>query len=465
MNERPTVRVAQMRFFPAFIACVTVLLASPGARASVANDAVRTDVGGIDVVALRTSVQDVVNVVGSLPAGDDRSPTGDVMLATLTGAMLDKGTTAQDKFAIAQRLGGVGATLSFSVETNTLEIRGRCLRKDLPMLIDLMAEQLRIPAFSEQEFEKLKVQLEGAIRQQQQDTVFRAGDAFSRAIYPVGHPNRQPTAEQMLADMGNTTIAEVRQFHEKYYGPTGMRLVIVGDVDPVAAQAEVRKAFSGWTGGSLPPAAMSADAAAEARTETIFMADKTSVSVVLGQATRLRFSDPDSLALRLGTRIFGSGFAGRLMANVRDKEGLTYGIGAFLSGDSFTDGDWRIQAAFAPALLDKGLASTRRQLDAWHAEGVTDAELARAKSELAGTYQVGLATSAGMAGTILAMLNRGMPLEFVNEYPARVKAITRAEVNGAIRKHLDPATMTLVKAGTVGTAGAPAAKATPPASE
>ena len=222
------------------------------------------------------------------------------------------------------------------------------------MLIDLMAEQLRIPAFSEQEFEKLKVQLQGAVRQQQQDTDFRAGDAFSRAIYPVGHPNRQPTAEQMLADMGKTTIAEVRQFHEKYYGPTGMRLVIVGDVDPVAAQAEVRKAFSGWTGGSLPPAATSADAAAEARTETVFMADKTSVSVVLGQATRLRFSDPDSLALRLGTRIFGSGFAGRLMANVRDKEGLTYGIGAFLSGDSFTDGDWRIRAAFARHCSTRG---------------------------------------------------------------------------------------------------------------
>ena len=104
------------------------------------------------------------------------------------------------------------------------------------------------------------------------------------------------------------------------------------------------------------------------------------------------------------------------------------------------------------------MASTRRQLDAWHADGITDAELARAKSELAGTYQVGLATSAGMAGTILAMLNRGMPLEFVDEYPARVKAITRDQVNSAIRKHLDPATMTLVKAGTVGTAGAPAAR-------
>jgi zinc protease len=439
-----------MRFLTSFAAFAAVLLAAPDAGAAAAKDAVRADIDGIDVVVLRTSVQDVVTVVGSLPAGDNRSPPGNVMLATLTGAMLDKGTTVQDKFAIAEKLGNVGAALSFAVDTNTLEIRGRCLRKDLSLLVGLMAEQLRTPAFSEQEFAKLKVQLQGAVRRQQDDPGFRAGDAFSRAIYPVGHPNRQPTAEQMLNDMGKTTIDEVRQFHQQYYGPKGMRLVIVGDVDPATAQAEVRKAFSGWTGGSLPSAVAPAKAVASAQTETIVMADKTSVAVVIGQATQLRYSDPDTLPLRLGTRIFGGdGFTTRLMANVRDKEGLTYGVYAYVSGDTFADGDWRIQGDFAPALLDKGIASTRRQLDAWHADGVTDAELARAKSEFAGTYQVGLATSGGMAATILVMLNRGMPLEFVDEYPARVKATTRDQVNSAIRKHLDPAKMTLVKAGTV----------------
>jgi zinc protease len=87
-------------------------------------------------------------------------------------------------------------------------------------------------------------------------------------------------------------------------------------------------------------------------------------------------------------------------------------------------------------MLDQGIASTRRQLDAWHADGVTDAELKRARSEFAGTYQVGLATSGGMAGTILVMLNRGMPLAFIDEYPARVNAITREQVNDAIRHRI-----------------------------
>jgi len=78
------------------------------------------------------------------------------------------------------------------------------------------------------------------------------------------------------------------------------------------------------------------------------MADKTSVSVVFGQTTGLKYSDPDYQALRLATAVLGgSGFSGRLMQTVRDKEGLTYGIYSAASNDTFADGDWKITATFA----------------------------------------------------------------------------------------------------------------------
>jgi zinc protease len=144
------------------------------------------------------------------------------------------------------------------------------------------------------------------------------------------------------------------------------------------------------------------------------------------------------------------------MANVRDKEGLTYGIGSYVTNDSFVDGDWRIQANFAPALLDKGIASTKRQLTEWYQNGVTDAELAQRKTDMAGSYKVGLSTTGGMAGMILATVNRDLPISFIDEYPARVGSLTTAQVNRAIKQHLDPEKMVLVKAGTV--TGAPTAK-------
>ncbi len=425
------------------------LLAGGNAMAGLASEAVRTDIGGIDVVIVKTDVKDVVTVVGTMRAGDDRSPADNVALATMTGAMLDKGTTKQDKFAIAQQLGGVGASLSFSVDSSNLQVNGKCLRKDFPLLATLLAEQLREPAFPEAELVKLKKQLEGAMHAQLDDTDFRAEDAYSRAVFPPGHPNRQPTPDEFMAAVGKTSVGDVRQFHSQYYGPTGMRLVIVGDVDPASIQAELRRVFADWTGGSIPPAAPLAPRLKSAGQETVFMPEKTSVSVILGQPTQLRYSDPDSLALRVATRIFGSGFTGRLMSSVRDKEGLTYGIGATVANDIASDGDWRIDATFSPALLGQGVASTKRQLTLWRDQGVTAEELARSKSRTAGSYKVGLSTTSGLAGTILLMLNAGMPLEFVDEYPMRIDALTLEQVNGAIRKHIDPERMVLVEAGTV----------------
>jgi zinc protease len=432
-----------------FALLVLGLLTAGRSEAGVASSATRADVNGIDVIIVPTGVKDVVTIVGSLRAGDDRSPAGNTAIATLTGAMLDKGTTTEDKFAIAQKLGGVGAALSFSVGPSALSISGKCLRKDLPLVASLLAEQLRAPAFPDEEFAKLKKQIEGAMRQQMDDTDFRADDAFSRAVFPPGHPNRQPAPEAFIADVGKATTDELRQFHSQYYGPTGMRLVIVGDVDPASALAELRQVFAGWSGGSLPPAVTAAPPLSAANDEGVFMADKTSVSIVMGQPTQLRYSDPEALALRLATRIFGSGFTGRLMSNVRDKEGLTYGIGATVSGDTFTDGDWYIYATFAPALLDKGLASTKKQLALWRDHGVTAAELARAKTRVAGSYRVGLATTSGLAGTVLQVLDSGLPIDYVDDYPAKIDALTLDQVNGAIRRHIDPQKMVLVEAGTL----------------
>jgi zinc protease len=140
------------------------------------------------------------------------------------------------------------------------------------------------------------------------------------------------------------------------------------------------------------------------------------------------------------------------MGTVRDKEGLTYNIGAGVSEDSLTDGAWDISASFAPALLDKGLASTRRVLATWWQEGVTDAELNARKQGLIGGYLVGLSTTGGLAGAIQSAVQRGYDVSWLDGYPEAVKALTRDQVNKAIHTHLDPNTMVLVEAGSVAAA-------------
>jgi zinc protease len=430
----------------------TTLLLAATLHASVADLAVRTPVSGIDVIAYKTLVQDVVTFCGSLPAGDSFAPESNLAIATLVGGMLDKGTTTQDQFAIAQQLDAVGATLSFSVDDTMVSFSGKCLRKDFPLVIALLAEQLRNPAFSDEELSKLQKQIAGRLQRSLEQTNYRAGQAFSAAIYPLGHPNYEPAPAAFLAAVKIATVAELRAFHEKYYGPAGLTLVAVGDVDPVGLQAEVAKTFAGWTGGVKRPDYPRTSTALDVDPDqTVFMADKPNVSVILGQATELRHADPDALPLRVATAILGSGFTGRLMATVRDQEGLTYGISSRVSNDSYANGDWRISANFAPDLLEKGLAATRRELKSWYEQGVTAEEVARTKTNLAGSFQVGLATTDGMAGTLLATVNRGYPLSWIDEYPQKLTALTVEQVNAAVKKHLNPERFVVIKAGTVPT--------------
>jgi zinc protease len=425
------------------------LLSSATAGANMAEHSHRSQAAGIDVVTYPTGVKDVVVIVGVLPAGDAMVQSGNIAVPTLAGMMLDRGTKALDKFAIADRLDNVGASISFAVGVQSLEIHGKCLKKDLPLVLGLIAAELRTPALQSQEFAKAKQQFIGSLEASLQNTEGRAQEAFGRTVFPEGHPNRPHSIADYLAAAKLATLDEVKAFNAKYYGPAHMTLVAVGDVSPAAVEAEVSKAFAGWTGGQDYVHPAQPAVATGPREIPVPLPEKTSVSVILGQATGLKYRDPDALALRVGTAILGRGFTGRLMGTVRDKEGLTYNIGAGVSEDTIVDGAWDISASFAPALLDKGVAATRRELQKWWSDGVTDSELADRKQGLIGGYFVGLSNTGGLAGAIVTTIQRGYDLTWLDGYPEAVRALSRAQVNTAIKTHLDPSTMVLVEAGTL----------------
>jgi zinc protease len=430
------------------LAATFALAATVPASAQIARAVQRSEVNGIDVVAYKTGVKDVVYLRGSLPAGDIFSPENP-LLPSLVGGMLSRGTLKQDKSAIAAKLEAVGASITFGVNSHVVEFSARCLAKDVPLIAALLAEQLREPAFSTEEFDRLKKQTAGNLKRALENTDFRATDAFTRAAYAPGHPNHDVSIEERLALLEKTTLADLKKFHAAHYGPAHLTIVAAGDLDVAGLKQELATAFAGWTGGVPLPATPKNAGTDAAKEQTVFMADKTSVSIVLGQPTGLRYGEAENIALRAGTAILGSGFTGRLMANVRDKEGLTYGVGASLGNDTFVDGDWTITATFAPALLDQGIASTKRQLDLWYRDGVTKDELARRQDNLVGAFKVGLSTTEGLTQTLLTTLSRGKDLTWIDQYPNLVRGLTVEQVNGAIKRHLDPEKMFLIKAGTV----------------
>jgi zinc protease len=419
------------------------------AAANMADQAHRSKVDGIDLITYRSNVKDVVVILGVLPAGDAMAESGNVAIPTLSGMMLDRGTKALDKFAISEKLENVGAEISFTVGVQSLEIHAKCLKKDLPLIIGTIAAELRTPSLLVGEFNKAKQQLIGELEASAQNGSALASEAFERAVFPEGHPNRPHTLAEYIASAKSANLEELRAFQAKYYGPAHMTLVVAGDVSDADAQADIGKAFSGWSGGQdyLRPAKPAAATAASEK--TVPLADKPSVTMLMGQASGLRYSDPDNLPLRVGTAILGRGFTGRLMGTVRDKEGLTYNIGANMRDDNVTDGVWEVSASFAPTLLAKGVESTRREVAKWWREGVSELELAAHKQGLIGSYFVSLSTTLGLAETILVNAQRGYDPSWLDAYPKALKALTREQVNAAIKTHINPNTLVLVEAGSV----------------
>ena len=435
-----------------FLVAIATIIVQPAHAAtsmsSIAKRIVRKPVAGIDVIVYPMDVPGVVTLRGSLPAGDIFARGGNIAAATLAGIMLDKGTTRQDKFAIAKQLDDVGASLAFGVGEQTVAIQGKALKRNLPLLIHLMGEQLRTPAFDADEFGKAKLQFQAATRAQIDNTGFRAQERLSRTIFPAGHPNRPDDIDAWLAAIDSATLDEVKAFHKKYYGPAHLTLVFVGDVDARSIQSLIAREFAGWTGGVDVVRDVPRPATMTLPEQKVEMQDKTSVSVLLGQSTGLRYQDADTIPLRIGAAVLGSGFTGRLMSTVRDKEGLTYGIGASLTDDTYVAGTFAINATFAPTLLEKGVEAARRELQKWYSEGITAAELADRKTSFIGSYQVSLADTDGMADAISITLARGKPLSWLDDIAEVVAAVTLEQVNSAIRKHIDPAHMVLVEAGT-----------------
>lgn len=422
---------------------------APGSTMGFASRANQREINGIEVTTVPTGVRDVVTFMGSFAAGDIFSPDANPTVAAVTAELLDDGTLRHDKFALAAKLEAVGAELSFGTGAFTMTFEGRCLAKDLPMVLDVLAEQLREPVFPVEELEKAKVRLASGLRQQLDDVDTRADIALRSTLFPADHPNHAIDLETQLEALAALTREDLVAFHQDYYGPTSMRLVLVGDIDDAAIDSAVDEAFAGWSGGVDYPSVETVTSPGNGTIKEVEIADRNNINVRWGLAPGIDRTHPDYEALMVGTAILGQGFTGRLLNQVRDQQGLTYSIYAAIARSSLSDGLWWVAGNFDSHLLDQGIAATEEVVTTWYEEGVTEEELAQRKTRLVGNFKVDLTTTGDIAGSIHSVLLRGDSLAALDNYPARVQALTRDEVNSAIQRYIDLDAMVRVKAGSL----------------
>lgn len=408
-----------------------------------------TEIGPIRLVTVDMPIDKVVSFVGSFAAGNARNPKENPLLASLTAQMLDQGTERNDRFALAESLDTLGAELSFQAGAHSLSFSGKFLRNDAGFVIDLLAEQLRLPAFNPEVFAALKERTRANILRATHDPDYRSDAALTRLLYPQNHPNYQAPLETQLEALENTTVEDLRRFHKQHYGPASMTLVFAGDIDFDQLSAALAASFSDWQGGSPYPQNTASANPTKLQNQVIRIPDKTSVTLSLGQFTGLQRTDPDYLPFAVGNYILGGSFQSRLMTAIRVEQGLTYSIRSSHSGDILTPGHWILNASFAPESVEVGRRATLEVMQQWASKGVTTEEVQAACTTLSGKYLVGLATTGAVAGQIHSFLQRGYPADYIDTHPKKLAAITAEEVNRTIRQYLDPTTLADVAAGSL----------------
>ena len=412
---------------------------------------------GIRLLTLKTGVKDVVTIAGSFLGGDQYSPQANMMIADLTAAMLDQGTKNQSKFEISDRLETVGASINFSSGQYHVRFSAKCLKGDLPLVLGLLAEQLREPAFNKDDLKTLKARLIGNLKRDKENTGKQAGGTFLRKLYPKNHPNYSYKIDDHIKMVTDIMPASLKNYHKIYYGLGNMTIVAVGDVDSETFNAEIIKVFKGWKRSPLPKKETNIHAHdVKGGKEYITINEKTSADIYIGLPIGIDRNHEDYYPLMVGTYIFGGNFSARLMQTVRDEQGLTYNIQSGVGGvNNGNDGYWAILGSFAPQLVQTGYDAVIVQLEKWLKYGVTQAELDAKKSTIAGSYKVGLATTHGLTGQILTNADRGRPNSYLDKYPKLIKAITIDQVNSAIKKYIDIHKLVFIAAGSLDKNGKP----------
>ncbi|HWS52750.1 MAG TPA: pitrilysin family protein [Pyrinomonadaceae bacterium] len=380
-------------------------------------------------------------------------------LARITAGMLSRGTRRRSKLELAGDLEAVGAELDFSADPFAVQLGGRSLASDFPVLVGALAEMLREPSFPADELEKLKQQTVAAIKEQQADTGRRAYERLSQTIFDEASPFYTHAAGRLVESINAITVADVRAFHEKFYGGRSLVLSVVGDVRRGEARRLFEESFADFGG----PASVEIEVAdpsqqTGARREFVLVREKANVDVLLGSAAPLRRDASDFYAAVLANRALGeSTLSSRLGLQVRDVEGLTYGIGSRFRAPSLAAGPWYIAVSVNPGNVERAVESALRVLRDYVEHGIRPEELEDEKSSAVGSFKVSLATNAGMAEALWNAEFYRLGADYVDRYPEHVRAVTVEEVNAAIRKYFRPDHLTVVIAGDIDAARAESA--------
>jgi zinc protease len=393
-------------------------------------------------------------VVGQLTLrfGNEKSLHGLTDAADFVGPLMMRGTKKHTREQIEDTLDALKSTLNASSGTGELTFSLQTTREKLPGVLELFGEVLRTPTFPEAEFGILK-------RADRQDLEKGLSEPRNLAVnwlrrklnpYPQDNIRYVPTIPEAITRLDSVTRDQVARLYDEQLGAQVGEFAIVGDFDADATLKQLQGMFGDWKAGvPYQRIERKADTKVPGAIEKILTPDKENAVYYAAEVFPLKDTDGDYPALVMGNYILGaSGFNSRIMDLLRQNKGLSYGAGSHFSADAQDPrAQFVLQAIYNPKNLDKVDAAFQEVLTKLLKDGVTKQELEEGQHGYLQERKVQRANDHSVASMLVSGLYLGRTFAFSAEQDAKVAAQTVDDVNRALRAHLQPKRLVIVRAG------------------
>ena len=383
--------------------------------------------------------------------GDEKSLANKGTIGEFAASMLNKGTAKHTRQQIKDEFDRLKANVQFFGSAQQVLINIETIRPNLTEVLKLASEVIKEANFPADEFGKLKDEEIAGIESQRSEPTAIASIRMQQHMnpYPKNDPRYVETFDESVASIKALKLEDIKKFHADLYGANNSTMSFVGDFDEPQIKTLLAELFGSWKSAQPYTRIVNKYNPVAAINENIETPDKANAFFLAGLNMEMRDDNPDYPSLVLGNYMLGGGFLNsRLATRIRQKEGLSYGVGSqFSSGSLDNVGSFNAYAIYAPENVTKLEAAFKEEIQKVITDGFTAEEVAAAKTGWTQAQQVTRSQDNSLAGTLNNYLFINRTLKWVEDYEKVVNALTVEQINAAIKKHIRPEMISYVKAG------------------
>jgi zinc protease len=408
--------------------------------------------GGAEIALLQKSTRgNSVNVNITLRIGTANTLQNKATIASFTAAMLDKGTKNHTRKQITDEWDKLKAKVSISGGGQAVSVSIETMKDKLVPVLQLVNEILHQPVFPADEFEKMKQENLADIEQNKSEPQAIAGNTLNRMLnkFDKADFRYSMTFDEQTEAIKAVKLDDIKKFYADFYQSENATVAVVGDYDEAAVLAELKSMLDMWRAPNKYEHAVDPYWDVEAKTEKINTPDKANAMMMAGYNLELRDDNPDYAALVMGNYIIGGGFLNsRLATRIRQKEGISYGVGSWLQADPIDkSGSFGSYAIYNPDNSDKLISAYKEELDKVVKEGFTEDELKNAISGYLQGQNVSRSQDSYLSGKLSGNLFLNRTMKWNEDFEKKISTLTVEQVNAAMKKWIKPEKITIVQAG------------------